>query len=99
MLARHDLALDDVELVNVNWSLAPSLMSRQVDAVIGAFRNFELNQLELEGVAGRCFYPEVKGVQAYDELIYVANQAQMDAAKVADRRSGVSVKSVTVSVL
>src|SRR3546814_3414686 len=35
MLARHDLALDDVELVNVNWSLAPSLMSRQVDAVIG----------------------------------------------------------------
>src|SRR3546814_15969848 len=58
MLARHDLALDDVELVNVNWSLSPSLMSRQVDAVIGAFRNFELNQLELDGVAGRCFYPE-----------------------------------------
>src|SRR3546814_1007680 len=26
MLARHDLALDDVELVNVNWWLAPSLM-------------------------------------------------------------------------
>src|SRR3546814_10563388 len=48
MLARHDLALDDVELVNVNWSLAPSLMSRQVDAVIGAFRNFELNQLRSE---------------------------------------------------
>src|SRR3546814_16029012 len=83
MLARHDLALDDVELVNVNWSLAPSLMSRQVDAVIGAFRNFELNQLELEGVAGRCFYPEEEGVPAYDELIYVANPETMDADKVA----------------
>src|SRR3546814_880110 len=81
MLARHDLALDDVELVNVNWSLAPSLMSRQVDAVIGAFRNFELNQLELEGVAGRCFYPEEEGVPAYDELIYVANPETMDADK------------------
>src|SRR3546814_6183946 len=69
-------SLDDVELVNVNWSLAPSLMSRQVDAVIGAFRNFELNQLELEGVAGRCFYPEEEGVPAYDELIYVANRSE-----------------------
>src|SRR3546814_20990597 len=83
MLARHDLALDDVELVNVNWSLAPSLMSRQVDAVIGAFRNFELNQLELEGVACHCFYPEEEGVPAYDELISVANPGTMDADKVA----------------
>src|SRR3546814_14903231 len=58
-------------------------MSRQVDAVIGAFRNFELNQLELEGVAGRCFYPEEEGVPAYDELIYVANTETMDADKVA----------------
>jgi putative hydroxymethylpyrimidine transport system substrate-binding protein len=83
MLARHDLALDDVEMVNVNWSLAPALMSRQVDAVIGAYRNFELNQLELEGLAGRCFYPEEEGVPLYDELIYVANPETMDAGKVA----------------
>src|SRR3546814_1550914 len=58
MLARHDPALDDVELVNVNWSLAPSLMSPQVDAVSGAFSNLELSQLEVEGVAGRCFQSE-----------------------------------------
>lgn len=79
MLARGGLGLDDIELVNVNWSLSPALMSRQVDAVIGAFRNFELNQLEIEGVAGRCFYPEEEGVPAYDELIYVANPATMNA--------------------
>jgi putative hydroxymethylpyrimidine transport system substrate-binding protein len=83
MLARHDLSLDDVEMVNVNWSLSPALMSRQVDAVIGAFRNFELNQLEIEGVAGRCFYPEEEGVPAYDELIYVANPEMMDEDKIA----------------
>jgi putative hydroxymethylpyrimidine transport system substrate-binding protein len=83
MLARHDLSLDDVEMVNVNWSLSPALMSRQVDAVIGAFRNFELNQLEIEGLAGRCFYPEEEGVPLYDELIYVANPETMDAGKIA----------------
>ncbi|KUF09882.1 ABC transporter substrate-binding protein [Pseudoponticoccus marisrubri] len=78
MLARHGLALEDVRLVNVNWSLSPSVMSGQVDAVLGAFRNFELNQMALEGVAGRCFYPEEEGVPAYDELIYVANPDRMD---------------------
>ncbi len=78
ILAPHDLGMDDVELVNVNWSLSPSLMSGQVDAVIGAFRNFELNQMEIEGVEGRCFYLEEEGLPAYDELIYVANPETMD---------------------
>ncbi|MGF1630318.1 MAG: ABC transporter substrate-binding protein [Kiloniellaceae bacterium] len=83
MLAPHDVTLEDIELINVNWSLSPALMSRQVDAVIGAFRNFELNQLEIEGVAGRCFYPEEEGVPAYDELIYVANPETMDEGQIA----------------
>ena len=79
ILGQHGLTLDDIELVSVNWSLSPSLMSRQVDAVIGAYRNFELNQMEIEGVPGRCFYVEEEGVPAYDELIYVANPDRMDA--------------------
>ena len=78
LLQRHDLTLDDVELVNVSWSLSPSLMSRQVDAVIGAYRNFELNQMEIEGVEGRCFFLEEEGLPPYDELIYVANPEMMD---------------------
>lgn len=73
ILKPHNLDFDDIELVNVNWSLSPSLMSGQVDAVIGAFRNFELNQMDIEGVPGRCFYLEEEGLPAYDELIYVAN--------------------------
>jgi putative hydroxymethylpyrimidine transport system substrate-binding protein len=78
MLARHGLTLADVELVNVNWSLSPALMSKQVDAVIGAFRNFELNQLELEGMAGRCFFLEEEGLPPYDELIYLAHAETMN---------------------
>nr|WP_295834154.1 ABC transporter substrate-binding protein [uncultured Azospirillum sp.] len=74
MLEKQGLTLKDVELVNVNFSLSPSLLSGQVDAVIGAFRNFELNQMEIEKHPGRAFYPEEEGVPPYDELILVARK-------------------------
>ncbi|MBB2972262.1 putative hydroxymethylpyrimidine transport system substrate-binding protein [Mesorhizobium sp. RMAD-H1] len=82
ILAKNGLKMSDVELINVNWSLAPSLMSKQVDAVIGAYRNVELNQMAVEGVKGRCFYVEEEGVPPYDELIYVANAKTMDKDKI-----------------
>jgi putative hydroxymethylpyrimidine transport system substrate-binding protein len=82
ILKKNGLSLTDVEMINVNWSLSPSLMSKQVDAVIGAYRNFELNQMEIEGIEGKCFYVEEEGLPAYDELIYVANPATMDVDKV-----------------
>ena len=81
MLARYDVKFSDIELINVNFSLSPALMSGQVDAVIGAFRNFELNQMDIEGIAGRCFYLEEEGIPSYDELIYVANPDKMNADK------------------
>jgi putative hydroxymethylpyrimidine transport system substrate-binding protein len=77
MLAGAGLTLSDVELVNVNFSLSPALLSGQVDAVIGAFRNFELNQLEIEGRPGRAFFPEEHGVPAYDELIFIAHKDRL----------------------
>ena len=83
MLQQHGIGFDDVEMVNVNWSLSPALMSRQVDAVIGAYRNVELNQLAIEGVPGECIYPEENGVPVYDELIYVANRDSMDRDAIA----------------
>ena len=72
MLAQEGLTLDDVKLVNVNFSLSPSLFTGQTDAVIGAFRNFELNQMDIEGRPGRAFFVEEHGVPPYDELILVA---------------------------
>lgn len=82
ILGKHGLVMSDIELVNVNWSLSPSLMSKQVDAVLGAYRNFELNQMEIEKVPGRCFYVEEEGVPTYDELIYIANTKLMDKGKI-----------------
>ena len=83
ILRHHGLSLDDIELINVNWSLSPSLMSGQVDAVIGAYRNFELNQMEIEDVEGKCFFVEEEGLPSYDELIYVANPVTMDKDMIA----------------
>jgi len=77
MLARHGLGLDDVTLVNVNFSLSPSLLAGQVDAVVGGFRNFELNQMDIVDRPGRAFFPEEEGVPPYDELIIVAHQDRL----------------------
>lgn len=77
MLGGAGLTPADVTLVNVNFSLSPSLLAGQVDGVIGAFRNFELNQLAIEGRPGRAFFPEEHGVPAYDELILVASRARL----------------------
>ena len=82
ILEKYGVKLEDVELVNVNFSLSPSLMSGQVDAVIGAFRNFELNQMKIENVPGKCFFLEEEGVPPYDELIYVANSKNIEKEKI-----------------
>ncbi len=81
MLQQAGLKLSDVQLVNVNFSLTPSLLSKKVDAVIGAFRNFELNQMAIEKHPGRAFYVEEYGIPAYDELILVANRNTVTRAK------------------
>jgi len=81
MLATEGLSLDDVKLVNVNFSLSPSLFTGQADAVIGAFRNFELNQMDIEKRPGKAFLVEEYGVPAYDELILVANKKRLGDTK------------------
>lgn len=77
VLKKHGLGIKDVTLINVNWSLSPSLASGQVDAVIGGYRNFELNQMDIAGHPGRAFYLEEEGYPAYDELVLVANKEKL----------------------
>lgn len=81
ILKTAGLTTDDVEMINVNWSLSPALIAGQVDAIIGAYRNFELTQMRLEGAEGRCFFVEEQGVPTYDELIFVANPNSLDVEK------------------
>jgi putative hydroxymethylpyrimidine transport system substrate-binding protein len=74
MLESAGLKATDVEMINVNFALTQALMSKQVDAVIGAFRNFELTQIKIAGGKGLAFFPEEHDVPLYDELIYVARK-------------------------
>ncbi|MFE3835880.1 ABC transporter substrate-binding protein [Pseudogemmobacter sonorensis] len=83
MLRPAGLTTADVEMINVNWSLTPAVLTGQVDAVIGAFRNFELTQMRLAGGNGRCFYPEEEGMPSYDELIFVAHAETLDPDRIA----------------
>lgn len=78
MLKKNGISIDDVELVNVGWSLSASLASGKVDAIYGAYRNFELHQLNMEGFTGKAFYIEEEGVPPYDELVVVANSKTLN---------------------
>jgi putative hydroxymethylpyrimidine transport system substrate-binding protein len=81
MLKTVGLTMADVELVNVNFSLSPSLVSGQVDAVVGAYRNFELNQMDIIERPGRAFFIEEHGVPTFDQLIYVTHNERRDDPK------------------
>ena len=81
MLESAGLTLKDVTLININFALTTALMSKQVDGVIGAFRNFELNDLDLNKARGRIWLVERHGVPLYDELIVVAKRETIDVAR------------------
>ncbi len=97
MLSTVGLKLDDVKLININFALTPALLAGRVDAVIGAFRNFELTDLRLAGKEGRAFFPEEHGVPAYDELIFVVRQERVKDPKVL--RFLAAVEQATIHLL
>ncbi|EDL53066.1 hydroxymethylpyrimidine-binding protein [Vibrio mediterranei AK1] len=78
MLSTEGVAFDEVQIINVGWALSSSLASGKVDAIWGGLRNFETNQLELEGYKPKAFFPEEHGVPTYEELVFVANANSYD---------------------
>ena len=73
--AKAGLAEDDYELINVSTNISASLLSGQIDAVIGPFRNYEINELKLEGAEADYFALEKYGIPDYYELVIVTNDA------------------------
>jgi putative hydroxymethylpyrimidine transport system substrate-binding protein len=62
-----------VETKNVGFTLSPALAAGKVDAVIGAYWNIELVELERQGVPAQAFRLEENGVPDYDELVVVTS--------------------------
>lgn len=62
-----------VRVRNVGFSLSPALASGRVDALVGAYWNIELVDLERQGVDAKAFRVEEYGVPDYDELVIVTS--------------------------
>ncbi|MBS9478771.1 ABC transporter substrate-binding protein [Ancylobacter radicis] len=97
MLASAGLQASDVTLINVNFALSPALVAGKVDAVIGAYRNFELTQIRLEGKEGIAFFPEEHGVPVFDELIYVTHKDKVGDPRL--KRFLAAVEEATIYIL
>jgi putative hydroxymethylpyrimidine transport system substrate-binding protein len=63
---------------NVGFNLSSTLLARRVDAVLGAFWNYEGVQLQLERRRPRIIKVEDVGVPDYDELVLVANEDALE---------------------
>ena len=63
-----------VERQNVGFNLSPALLTGQVDAVLGAFWNYEGTDLRLRGRNPDIIRVGQAGIPEYDELVLVANE-------------------------
>jgi putative hydroxymethylpyrimidine transport system substrate-binding protein len=67
-----------VEQRDVGFNLSAALLSRKVDAVLGAFWNYEGTDLRLRKRNPQIIRLEQAGVPTYDELVFVANADRED---------------------
>ena len=63
-----------IRVRNVGFNLAPALAAGRVDALVGAYWNVEVPELEHQGVGVRVFRLEEFGVPDYDELVVVTSE-------------------------
>jgi putative hydroxymethylpyrimidine transport system substrate-binding protein len=64
---------DQVNMIDIGFDLNSAVVSRNTDAVIGAFINHEVPVLKHNGVETRYFNPTDYGVPAYQEIILVTS--------------------------
>jgi putative hydroxymethylpyrimidine transport system substrate-binding protein len=84
VLAEAGVPADSVKERNVGFGLSPALLTGKVDAVLGAFWNYEGTELKLAGRKPRIIRIEDAGVPSYNELVLVANEdaLERDADKI-----------------
>jgi putative hydroxymethylpyrimidine transport system substrate-binding protein len=76
---------------NVGFSLSPALLTGRVDAVLGAFWNYEGTELRLKRRRPRIIRVDRAGVPRYDELVLVANEDALE-------RDGKRIRSFLAAV-
>jgi putative hydroxymethylpyrimidine transport system substrate-binding protein len=81
ILKRANIPESSVKETNVGTSLMPAMLSRKVDATLGAFWNVEGIQLRQRGARPEITPVDRLGVPDYDELVLVANADRFDERK------------------
>jgi putative hydroxymethylpyrimidine transport system substrate-binding protein len=66
-----------VKEVNVGFNLVPAMLSKRVDATLGAFWNYEGIQLARQHKGPKVIRMEGAGVPTYDELVIVARRQDL----------------------
>jgi putative hydroxymethylpyrimidine transport system substrate-binding protein len=69
---------ETVEETSVGFNLVPALLSRDVDAILGAFWNYEGTDLKRRGREPSTLRMERLGVPTYNELIFAARRKDLD---------------------
>jgi putative hydroxymethylpyrimidine transport system substrate-binding protein len=78
-ILRHNLVPGGtVKVRNVGFDLVPALVSGKVDAVLGAFWNYEGVQLRQRGLNPRVIRIEQTGVPTYSELVIAASEKTIE---------------------
>ena len=62
----------------MGFNLTPALLTKKVDAVLGAFWNYEGTELRAEGPRPQIIRVDEAGVPTYDELVLVANEDALE---------------------
>jgi putative hydroxymethylpyrimidine transport system substrate-binding protein len=78
ILAEAGVSTDSVKVRNVGFNLTPALLTGRVDAVLGAFWNYEGTELRMRGKRPQIIRMEEAGVPPYDELVLVANEDALE---------------------
>jgi putative hydroxymethylpyrimidine transport system substrate-binding protein len=78
ILREAGVPADTVKERNVGFALTPALLTGRVDAVLGAFWNYEGTELRLRGKRPRIIRMDEAGVPAYNELVLVANEDALE---------------------
>jgi putative hydroxymethylpyrimidine transport system substrate-binding protein len=76
----HNAGVDpaSVKETNVGFNLVPAMLSDKVDATLGAFWNYEGEDLQRRGRHPQILHMERFGVPTYDELVLVARRKDLD---------------------
>lgn len=79
ILAHAGVPASSVKEINVGANLVPAMLTRQVDATLGAYWNYEAIQLARMGKHPNVIRVDQVGVPTYDELVLVVRQSTLVA--------------------